>query len=155
MHSLELDRYDRRLLQALQADARLSHVELAEQVRLSPSQCNRRLRKLEALGVIRGYTALLDRSRLGLQVMAFVSVALEQHGRQTAGAFSEAIRHYPQVLECWAVSGDSDYLLRVVAADLEAFSAFLLNELLSLPMVKGVRSSILLQELKSTTALPL
>lgn len=155
MHSLELDRYDRRLLQALQADARLSHVELAEQVRLSPSQCNRRLRKLEALGVIRGYTALLDRSRLGLQVMAFVSVALEQHGRQTASAFSEAIRHYPQVLECWAVSGDSDYLLRVVAADLEAFSAFLLNELLSLPMVKGVRSSILLQELKSTTTLPL
>src|SRR5690606_22083798 len=69
VHSLELDRYDRRLLRALQADARLRHVELAEQVRLSPSQCNRRLRKLEALGVIRGYTALLDRSRLGLQVM--------------------------------------------------------------------------------------
>lgn len=155
MRSIELDVYDRRLLEALQADARLSHVELAQQVHLSASQCNRRLRKLEELGVIRGYTTLLDRHRVGLQVMAFVSVSLEQHGRESGRSFGEAIQDYPEVLECWAVSGDSDYLLRVVAPDLEEFSNFLLNQLLSLPMVRAVRSNILLQELKSTTMLPL
>ncbi|MCC5811108.1 MAG: Lrp/AsnC family transcriptional regulator [Ectothiorhodospiraceae bacterium] len=155
MHVIELDRYDRALLEALQAEGRLSSVELAEKVRLSASQCNRRQRKLESLGVIRGYAALLERRRLGLQVMAFVSVSLEQHGSETGDAFARAIADYAWVLECWAVSGDSDYLLRVVSPDLEAFSEFLLHQLLSLPMVRGVRSNILLQELKSTVALPL
>ncbi|MCC5858854.1 MAG: Lrp/AsnC family transcriptional regulator [Ectothiorhodospiraceae bacterium] len=155
MRTMELDRYDCRLLEAIQLDGRLSSVELADRVRLSPSQCNRRLRKLESLGVIRGYAALLDRRRLGLQVMAFVNVSLEQHGAESGTAFAEAIAGYEWVLECWAVTGDSDYLLRVVAPDLEAFSDFLLHRLLGLPMVRGVRSNILLQELKATVALPL
>ncbi len=155
MHQIEVDRYDRRLLRALQEDGRLTHVELAGKVRLSPSQCSRRLRKLESLGVIRGYAALLDRHKLGLGLMSFVSVSLEQHGRSPASAFGEAVLDYPYVLECWAVSGDSDYLMRVVAPDLESFSNFLLNDLLSLPMVRSVHSSILLRELKSTGVLPL
>lgn len=155
MHEVDLDGYDRRLLKALQDNGRLSTVELADKIALSPSQCSRRLRKLESLGVVRGYAALLDRRKLGLDVMAFVSVALEQHGRESGTAFSRAIQNYPRVLECWAVSGDSDYLLRVVAPDLEALSGFLLDDLLGLPMVRSVRSNILLQELKATTVLPL
>ncbi|WP_018717942.1 Lrp/AsnC family transcriptional regulator [Arhodomonas aquaeolei] len=154
-HTLAFDTYDRRLLEALQANARLSNVALAERVHLSPSQCQRRLKRLESAGVIRGYATMLDRRRLGLGVMAFVNVSLEKHGTDPARAFAGGIGEFPQVLECWAVSGDSDYLLRVVSPDLERFSEFLLHELLGLPMVASVRSNILLQRLKETTALPL
>ena len=149
------DATDRRLLQALQTDGRLRNVELSEQIHLSASQCQRRLKRLEELGVIRRYVALLDNEKLGLGVMAMVSVTLEKHGKDPAGAFHQVIKEEPAILECWAVTGDSDYLLRVVAADLKSFSDFLMHRLLGLPMVAGVRSTILMQELKATTALPL
>ncbi|WP_440997670.1 Lrp/AsnC family transcriptional regulator [Arhodomonas sp. SL1] len=155
MHEISFDTYDRRLLTAIQDDARLSSVELSERVHLSPSQCQRRLKRLETAGVIRGYVGLLDRGRVGLGVMAFVNVSLEQHGAGSAAEFARAVADYPEVLECWAVSGDSDYLMRVVAPDLERFSDFLLHGLLELSMVASVRSNILLQRLKETTAVPL
>jgi Lrp/AsnC family leucine-responsive transcriptional regulator len=151
----EFNQTDRRILQALQADGRLTNVELSERVHLSPSQCQRRLKRLEDIGVIRRYVALLDSNTLGLGVTAVVNVTLEKYGKDPIGAFHQAINDEPAILECWAVTGESDYLLRVVAADLKAFSDFLMHRLLGLPMVAGVRSTILMQELKATTALPL
>lgn len=155
MQTPELDVYDRRLLQALQADGRLSHVELSEQVYLSASQCQRRLKKLEDTGIIRRYVALLDADKLGLGVMAILSVTLEKHGDDPARAFKESIAGHPQILECWSVTGEADYVMRVVAPDLKAFSDFLMHELLNLPLVAGVRSNILLEQIKFTTELPL
>ena len=155
MRKIQLDAADVRLLECLQRRARLSNVELSEQVHLSASQCYRRLRRLEEGGVVRGYVALLEREPLGLGVMAFVNVTLEKHGESPAQAFNEAVQDDPEILECYAVSGEADYLLRVVAPDLKAFSDFLMHRLMRLPMVANVRSSILLDELKATTALPL
>ncbi len=152
---IKFDAMDRRLLQALQMNGRLSNVELSTRIHLSASQCQRRLKRLEEAGIIRRYVALLDNEKLGLGVMAMVNVTLEKHGQDPAGAFHQVIKEEPAILECWAVSGDSDYLLRVVAADLKSFSDFLMQRLLGLPMVAGVRSTILMQELKATTALPL
>lgn len=152
---MNFDRTDLRILSCLQANARLSNVELSEQVNLSASQCYRRLKRLEEAGVIRGYVTLLDPSALGFGVMAHVNVSLEKHGENPVHAFAEAINDYPEVLECNAVSGDADYVLRVVATDLKAFSDFLMHRLLILPFVATVRSSIFLDELKRSTALPL
>ena len=132
----------------------MSHVELSERVHLSPSQCQRRVKRLERLGVVREYVARLEADKVGLGVMAFVNVTLEKHGQNPAKAFQKAVGRYPQILECWAVTGDADYLLRVVAPDLKAFSNLLMHELLALPMVAGVRSNLLLEPLKDTTALP-
>ncbi len=155
MRKIQLDAADVRLLECLQRRARLSNVELSEQVHLSASQCYRRLRRLEEGGVVRGYVALLEREPLGLGVMAFVNVTLEKHGESPAQDFDKAVQDYPEIMECYAVSGEADYLLRVVAPDLKAFSDFLMHRLMRLPMVANVRSSILLDELKATTALPL
>ncbi len=155
MHGNDYDSMDLRLLECLQAEARLSNVELSERVHLSPSQCHRRLRRLEQAGLVRGYAAHLDRERLGFGVVAFVNVSLEKQSEHPAQAFHRAVQDLPEILECHAVSGEADYLLRVVAADLKAFSDFLMHRLLRLPMVAHVRSSILLDEVKSTTALPL
>ena len=155
MHSIDLDAQDIRILNVLQEEARVSNVELSERIHLSASQCHRRLKRLEETGLIRGYAAILDREMAGLSVMAFVSVSLDKHGEDPARAFNEAIMRYPEILECWAVSGESDYLMRVVATDLRRFSNFLMHELLSLPMVAGLKSNILLEKQKATTALPL
>ena len=155
MHSIELDAFDRRLLQALQNNSRLTSLELAERVRLSASQCQRRMKKLEDAGVIERYTAVLNRAKTGFAVMAIITVRLEKHGRFPSQEFKEAIDRYPQILECWATTGDCDYILKVVTRDLNAFTVFLMDELLGLPIVASVKSSILLRQLKATTALPL
>ena len=154
-HDVNLDQFDRRLLHALQANGRLSNAELAERVFLSPSQCQRRVKKLEELGIIQRYVALLDSDRIGLGVTAVINVTLEKHGESQARAFKEAIERHPQILECWSITGEADYLLRVVAPDLKAFSDFLMRDLLNLPLATSVRSNILLEQVKFTTALPL
>jgi len=155
LREFAFDKTDLLILDCLQQNARIANVELAERVHLSPSQCLRRLRRLEQLGAVRRYVALLEPAALGLGVMAFVSVTLERHGEAELARFHQIVAQHPAILEGWAVTGDSDYLLRVVARDLESFSELLLHELLRLPMVAGVKSTILLRELKSTTALPL
>lgn len=152
---MQIDTMDLKILSSLQTNARLSNVELSEQVNLSASQCYRRLKSMEEKGIIRGYTAVLEPGVLGFGVMAHVNVSLEKHGDNPVQAFSAAIHEYPEVLECQAVSGDADYVLRVVAPDLKAFSDFLMHRLLALPFIATVRSSIFLDELKNTTALPL
>ncbi|MGI9332362.1 MAG: Lrp/AsnC family transcriptional regulator [Gammaproteobacteria bacterium] len=155
MQAEQLDRLDIKLLEALQVNGRQSNVELSASVALSPSQCQRRLRRLEAAGFVRGYVALLDRARLGLGVMAFVNVTLEQYGEDAMRAFARAIASSDEILECWAATGESDYVMRVVARDLASFSSFLLHRLLALPMVASVKSNILLEGLKESTVLPL
>lgn len=153
--TVDLDSFDIRLLSAIQVNARLTQVELAESVHLSPSQCQRRLKRLESAGIIKTYQTLLDHEVLGFSVMAMVNVSLSQHGRRAADQFQAAISAEPMILECWAVTGESDYLLKVIARNLKTFSDFLLERLLEIPVVGNVRSTILLQELKGTNAIPL
>lgn len=155
MQTLNFDRSDLKILKALQKNARLSHVELSQLVHLSASQCQRRLKRLQETGVIKRYITLLDMEAVGLGVHAFVNVNLEKHGETPAKDFSYAIGHYPQILECWAVTGDADYMLRIVEKDLRSFSNFLLHELLSLPCVASLKSNILLEPIKETHTLPL
>lgn len=150
-----LHRTDRRLLEILQKDGRLSNLELASRVNLSPSACLRRVRALEESGIIRSYAALLDPKRVGLGLMAFVTVKLEKRGRMPTDAFARAVKDWPEVLGCHALTGDMDYLLRVQVADLEHFSRFVMESLLKHPGVLDVKSSFVLEEVKETTALPL
>jgi Lrp/AsnC family leucine-responsive transcriptional regulator len=155
VQKIALDAADCRLLAALQADGRASGVELAERVRLSASQCQRRLKRLEEAGLVTGYGVRLDRRKLGLDVVAFVQVSLARHGDDPAEGFHAAVAAMPEILEVHAITGDADYILRVVAPDLEAFSDVVLKRLLALPMVAAVRSSLSLGEIKATDALPL
>jgi Lrp/AsnC family leucine-responsive transcriptional regulator len=154
MPEQELDAMDRKILTALQADGRASNVELSAQVHLSAPQCFRRVRALEERGVVRGYRALVAPQSLGLGVMAFVSLNIDggQFGR--VREIEAEIRAFPQILECHTVSGDSDYLLKVVARDLKSLSQFLTDRLMQVPGVDDVRSMICLEEIKAPSPLP-
>ena len=151
----EFDSIDRKILRALQAAGRATNVELAGKVHLSAPQCFRRVRALEERGVIRGYTARLDAEALGLGVTAYVSVSIagDQFGR--VRDIEAQIRAYPQILECHAVSGDYDYLLKVVAHDLKSLSTFLTDRLMQVPGIDDVRSMICLEEIKPASPLPI
>jgi len=150
-----LDRTDVRILSLLQQDGRLSNVELAQQVALSPSPCLRRVRQLEESGFIRSYVARLDPHRVGLGLQAYVSVTLDKRRDVIVNAFHDAMQAAPEVLTCMALTGEMDYLLHVVAEDLEHFSRFLMDRLLKLDGVANVKSSFVLQAVKETTQLPL
>lgn len=150
-----LSRVDRRMLEILQADGRLTNLELAGRVNLSPSACLRRVRALEEAGVIRSYAALLDPAKVGLGLVAFVNVKLEKRGRMPTDTFAKAVRDWPEVAGCHALTGDMDYLLRVHVEDLEHFSRFVMDSLLKHPGVLDVKSSFVLKAVKETTALPL
>ena len=151
----ELDRTDLRILGHLQAHGRATNLELAAAAHLSAAQCNRRHRRLEERGYVKRYEARLDAARLGLGVTAFVHVTMERGHMKEVEKFRTAIVRTPQVLECHAVTGDFDYVLKVVMPDLKALSDFLLRSLARLPGVNAVRSSVCLDEVKSTGALPL
>ncbi|MCP5370936.1 MAG: Lrp/AsnC family transcriptional regulator [Hyphomicrobiales bacterium] len=150
-----LDPTDVRILAALQAHGRMSSIELGEAVHLSASQCHRRMKRLEEDGVIAAYTAVLDPEAVGLGLLAFIAVTLARHGGEPARRFEDAVRRLPEVLECHSISGEADYLLRVVAPDLKAFSDFMMNDLVAIPGVASVRSNIALQPVKRGGALPL
>jgi Lrp/AsnC family leucine-responsive transcriptional regulator len=150
-----LDRYDRILLKALQENGRASNVELSDQANLSPPQCYRRVRRLEADGIIRGYAAQVAPSAIGLGVVAFVSLTLDREQFKQVRQVEKAIRQFPEILECYAISGDFDYLLKVVATDLKSFSNFLTDRLMQVPGVSGVRSMVCLEEIKQASPLPL
>jgi Lrp/AsnC family leucine-responsive transcriptional regulator len=152
---IRLDGFDLRLLAALQRDGRASHVQLAEVVGLSASQCARRIARLEDGGAIRGYGARLDPRALGLGVTALVAVRLERHGQQAADAFHRALAAWPEVTEVLLLTGDADYLLRVVVSDLDAYAEFALRRLMALPGVASLRSSIVLETVKRADCLPL
>jgi len=150
-----LDKTDRKLLDLLQKDGRITNLDLAERAALSPSACLRRVRALEEAGVIRGYAALLDPAKIGLGLLAFVTVKLEKRGRMPTDAFARACRDWPEVAACHATTGDMDYLLRVHVVDLAHFSRFVMDSLLKHPGVIDVKSSFVLEQVKETTALPL
>jgi Lrp/AsnC family leucine-responsive transcriptional regulator len=150
----EIDALDRKILSALQADGRASNVDLSAQVHLSAPQCFRRVRSLEERGVIRGYRAEVQPQALGLGVMAYVSLNIDggQFGR--VREIEADIRAFPHILECHTVSGDSDYLLKVVARDLKSLSQFLTDQLMQVPGVDDVRSMICMEEIKAPSPLP-
>jgi Lrp/AsnC family leucine-responsive transcriptional regulator len=154
-NDMPLDRVDRRLLEVLQSEGRLSNVALAERVHLSPSPCLRRLKALEHDGVIEGYRAVLDREAIGLGLTVFVEVKVEGHSEETARAIEEAVATMPEVVSCHIVSGAADFLLEVVVPDLRAYERLLLGSLLNLPAISDVRSNFAIRTVKSPSPLPL
>jgi Lrp/AsnC family transcriptional regulator, leucine-responsive regulatory protein len=150
-----LDVVDRRMLEILQRDGRISNAGLAEQLHLSPSPCLRRLRALERDGVITGYRAELDRALLGLGLTVFVEVKVESHSDRTAKAITDALAAAPEVVSAYVVSGSADFLLEVVVADLASYERLLFGTLLKLPHVSDVRSNFALRTVKSRGPLPL
>ena len=167
MTKVDLDKIDLKILAILQADGRLTNQEIAEKVNLSPSPCLRRIKHLEESGVIRQYVALLDPDMIGLGLLAYVNVRLEKHSdaaitggtRTTTAAtqadFASSVANWPEVVACYAMTGEMDYLLRVHVKDMDDFSRFMMRTLLRHPAVLDVKSSFALQKIKDTTALPL
>ena len=155
MHENELDRIDLKILERLQSDARASNAVLSEIASLSPPQCYRRVKRMEDAGFIERYVALLDPVRLGFGVTAFVSVTLGRGRLQDLEKFKEIVVTIPEILECHVVTGEADYLLKVVATDLQAFSRFLLDRLVEHFEVVSTKSEVSLEQIKLTTALPL
>lgn len=155
MQELLLDRIDRHLLDILQENGRISNLELAKAVGLSPAQTLRRHRRLEEIGAIKRYETRLDADTLGFGVTAFVQVTMERGHIRDLSTFQKLVSELAQIQECFSVTGDIDYVLKVVAADLKGLSTFLLDTLMRIPGVSGVHSSVCLDEIKCTSAMPL
>jgi Lrp/AsnC family transcriptional regulator len=151
----EIDDLDLKILDALQRDASLSTAELAELVGMSQSPCWRRLARLKQAGYIRSQVTLLNAEKLGFNTMVFASVRLSAHGRANLTEFSDSIRRLPEVVECYAIMGSFDFLLRIVTRDVKAYEQFVFGRLSTLPTVQEINSTIALSEIKSTTALPI
>jgi Lrp/AsnC family transcriptional regulator, leucine-responsive regulatory protein len=152
---MNLDSIDIKILEALQGDASLSNVELAKRIHLSPSPCLARVRALEESGLIRQYVALLDPNLLGLQLNVFISISLKQQSREALQAFEERISVRDEVMECYLMTGDADYLIRVAVPDMQALEGFILEQLSPIAQVEKIRSSFALKQVRYKTALPL
>lgn len=152
---MQVDAFDRAILKQLQDDARLTNQELSERVNLSPSQCSRRRTRLERAGVIRGYRADLDRDSLGLGIVNIITVTLATHNRDNAQRFARLIAALPEVLEAFALTGEMDYIIKVVTPDLKGLSIFVNDVLLPHESVQHVKTAIVLDTLKENAALPL
>lgn len=152
---MKLDQTDIKILTTLQNDARITNVALAEAVHLSPAPCLRRVRELEQQGVIRSYTTLLDPEKVGWEVSVFIEVRLERQVVNDLKIFESHIDSYPEVMECYLMTGTSDYLLRVVANDFKSLQFFITDKLAGIPNVANLRSSIALKQVKYKTALPI
>jgi Lrp/AsnC family leucine-responsive transcriptional regulator len=154
--ALHLDRYDRRILEELQRDGRLTNLELAERIGLSPSPCLRRVRALEESGVIAGYRALLDARKLGLSLVALLSISMDRHTPERFARFDAIVTDLPEVLECLLITGrEADYQLKVVVRDMDAYQELLLNKITRIEGVSGVQSSFVLRRVVERTSLPL
>ena len=151
----ELDSYDRKILALLQTDARLTNNDLSEAVHLSPSQCSRRRTRLEQDGYVRGYHAHLDGDKVGYGMVNLISVTIATHNRNNAKRFADLIRRLPEVQEAYALTGEMDYLIKVVTPDLKSLSDFVSDVLLRDESVQHVKTAIVLETLKDTTALPM
>jgi Lrp/AsnC family transcriptional regulator, leucine-responsive regulatory protein len=153
--SLDLDRSDVAILRALQADARLTVAELAEKARLSTSPTWRRVKRLEGEGLIVGYQAALDRRALGWGVLAFVQVSIEDHSAPQARAFEEAVMAMPEIIACWSIAGSADFLLQIVARDLDAYAEFAMTIIRRMPGIKAMQTTFTLKEVKPPQPWPL
>lgn len=150
----DFDKTDAAILDCLQRDGRLSNAKLAEQLALSETPCWRRVKRLEERGVIEGYQVMLNRRKLGLGVMAFVQLSFTQHTTEATAAFERIIQASPNVLACHNTTGDADFLLQVVARDLDDYSRFVEEVLRKLPFVSSIRSNLSLREMKASNRLP-
>jgi len=150
-----LDALDRKILEQLQSDGRMSVVNLAAKVALSPTPCLRRVRNLERDGVISRYVAVLDQRAVGLPVSVFVSIKLEKQKQESLDHFAKAISRWPEVLECYLMTGSRDYWLRVVVPDLEAYERFVKQKLTRVEGIASIESSFALEQVKYTNVLPL
>jgi Lrp/AsnC family leucine-responsive transcriptional regulator len=150
-----LDSFDFRLLGALQTDAQLTNAQLAERVRLSPSQISRRIQRLEQEGFIDRRVAILNSEKLNLGVTAYVTIVMRSHAETEIKAFRERLLRLPEVQECCKITGHADYMLKIITNDLKGYNRILTEYLLKAPEVASVRSSIVLEEIKRTTNLPL
>jgi Lrp/AsnC family leucine-responsive transcriptional regulator len=155
MPNNDLDAIDCRIVAALQKDGRLTNIDLADKVGLSPSPCLRRVKRLERDGYIEAYRAVLRRDRVGLGFSVFVGVKIDGHANDKALAFEKAVVAMPEIVACHLVSGDADYFLEIVVPDLDHYRRFLVEKLLELPIVREVRSNIAIQTLKAGAPLPL
>ena len=153
---MKLDRTDRRILALMQADGRISNLELAEAVGLSPTPCSRRVKRLEESGVIEAHVTLLNQSALGLKLTAIIGITMDRHTPDRFDNFEKTVKDYPEVMECAVVTGQAaDYLLRVVVPDMEYYEKFLLGRLTRIAGVSGVHSSFVLRQVIQRTELPL
>ena len=152
---MKLDRFDAKILDALQRDGRLSVVDLADLIGLSPTPCARRIKALEAEGAIEGYAAVLNPARVGLAVLAIVQVKLTEHTDETVARFEREIERMDEVTKCLAMTGSYDFILEVYGKDLEALSNVVLKKLIRVPNVRDMQSSVVLQTIKRTARIPL
>ena len=153
---MAIDHYDKRILAELQANGRISNQELADRIGLSPSPCLRRVRALEDSGIISGYRALLNARALGLDLIAFISIAMDRHTPERFANFDGAVATWPEVLECSLITGrDADYQLKVLVRDMDAYQDLLLRKITRIEGVTGVHSSFVLRQVVERTALPL
>jgi Lrp/AsnC family leucine-responsive transcriptional regulator len=152
---MKLDRFDARILSALQRDGRLTVVELADAIGLSPTPCARRIKALESSGTIEGYAAVLNPARIGLSVMAIVQVKLTEHTDETVARFEKEIALLDEVTHCYAMTGSYDFILEVYGRDLESLSNVVLKKLIRIPNVRDLQSSVVLATVKRSTRIPL
>ena len=152
---MKFDAIDIRILRELQQDGSLSNVVLARRVHLSPSPCLARVKALEAAGVIGRYVALANPKALGLDLNVFINISLKEQSKQALAAFEERIAEHEEVMECYLMTGDSDYLIRVAVANIAALEKFILEQLTPIPGVEKIRSSFALKQVRYKTALPL
>jgi Lrp/AsnC family transcriptional regulator, leucine-responsive regulatory protein len=150
----DLDDKDRILLQCLQEDARITNTELAQRVELSPTGLQKRLRKLEEAGIVKRYVTLLDREAIGFDMLCFVQVTLQRHEPEAIERFKGAVQQMPAVLECHHITGEYDYLLKIVVQNRRQLETFLVETLTPMPGMDKIRTSLVLREIKATTAVP-
>jgi len=152
---MNLDATDLRILTELQHDCSLTNIELAKRVHLSPSPCLTRVKALEAAGVIDRYVALVNPKQLGLNLSVFISISLKEQSKSALAEFEQRIAEHDEVMECYLMTGDSDYLIRVAVADITALEKFILEQLTPIPGIEKIRSSFALKQVRYKTALPL
>lgn len=149
------DVYSLKILEALQLDSRMTVQQISERVGLSPTPCWKRIKEMETQGVITGYTVQVDRKKVGLNLMVMAEINLTQHTEKTVAEFEAAVQATPHIVHCYSTTGQSDYVLTIMAQDIEAYELFLMKTLFKLPAVAHVRSSIVLRDIKQVSVLPL
>jgi len=155
MQNISLDQIDRRILERLQQAPGINASAIGEQVGLSQSACWRRIQRLRDQGIIRDQPVKLDREKVGLNTMVFAHVKLTSHGRSNLASFADAVSEYPEVLDCYVLLGNVDFLLRIVTEDIKAYEQFFFDRLSQLPGIQEINSSIVMSDIKHTTVLPI
>lgn len=150
-----MDKYDREILKVLQSEGRISNKDLAKQVALSQAPCWRRVNALQKSGLIKGYTAIVDQEKVGLNITAFAQITLDNHHPETVQYFDQGIQQWPEILECHATSGEYDYLLKIVTRDMNSYNHLIYDKILTLPSIRSVNTSFSMQQKKRTSHLPI